>query len=93
MPGIGLQREDESLESRVRELEAQQARTLERLEGIEADLEGLSARWDQLWEAISGVREKLASLDGRLAGYLVAAALLGTVVAFIAQVVLKTKGG
>jgi hypothetical protein len=48
-------------------------------------------RWSEMWGVMNEMRTKLANLDGRLVGYLVAANLLGIVVAFIAAYVLKAN--
>jgi hypothetical protein len=59
-----------------------------RLELFEKRLDAQDERWERLLEAVHEVKTSVANLNGRLAGYLVAATLLGTVVAFIAQRVL-----
>jgi chromosome segregation ATPase len=63
----------------------------QRFKSLEARLDSHDGRWRELNESLTKVREKLSSLEGRLAGYLVAASLLGTVVAFIAAYVLRAK--
>lgn len=52
-------------------------------------LELLEDDWRSMGDALSDIREKLAELKGRMAGYLVAASLLGTAVAFLAAYVLR----
>lgn len=44
---------------------------------------------DKLWAAVNTMVASVARLEGRLAGYLLAATVLGTVVAFIAQKVMQ----
>ena len=62
----------------------------ERLAGLERRMEVVEEtqgeKWDSLWKAVGEVRESVANLNGRIAGYLLAAGLLGSVVAIIAQV-------
>jgi hypothetical protein len=48
-----------------------------------------SAKWDAISLSITELKVSVGNLNGRLAGYLLAASLLGVVVAFIAQAVLK----
>lgn len=60
-----------------------------RMVSLEDSHKAQAAQWITLSQAVNDVKVALASLNGRLAGYLVAASLLGTVVAFIAQ---KTLG-
>jgi hypothetical protein len=59
---------------------------------VEAAVESLKHDVDELKELrgeLVGVIDRLGKLEGRLAGYLVAATVLGTCVAFIAQHALK----
>ena len=58
-----------------------------RFSDLERRMETLDGRWSQLHIDVTKVREKLAGLEGRIAGYLVAASLLGVCVAFIAAYV------
>jgi hypothetical protein len=48
-----------------------------------------SAKWDAISLSITELKVSVGNLNGRLAGYLLAASLLGVVVAFIAQAVLR----
>jgi hypothetical protein len=59
-----------------------------RLGKIETDN---SAKWDTISLSITELKVSVGNLNGRLAGYLLAASLLGVVVAFIAQAVLKGR--
>ena len=58
----------------------------DRLDAIEADT---TEKWDKISDAIVELKVGLGSLNGRIAGYLVAASLLGVVVAFLAEYVLR----
>lgn len=58
----------------------------ERTAGLES---AFSKRLDQVTEGLAQVRSDVAGLRGYLAGYLVGAAILGTIVAFLAQRVLR----
>ena len=60
-----------------------------RFDAIEKRLDEQDGKWTELWKEISEVGKKLAGLEGRIAGYLVAASLLGTAVAFIAAYVFR----
>lgn len=62
----------------------------EKFRALSARIDEQDGRWRSIDSGLSTVREKLAGLEGRIAGYLVAASLLGTVVAFIAAYVLRT---
>jgi uncharacterized coiled-coil protein SlyX len=59
-----------------------------RLDAQEKRLDDMDDTWEELQRSITELKVGLASLNGRIAGYLVAASLLGTIVAFIAQKVL-----
>jgi hypothetical protein len=59
-----------------------------RLDAFEKRLDGQDERWERVLESVHKVETAVANLNGRIAGYLVAATLLGTVVAFVAQRVL-----
>lgn len=67
------------LEERVKVLE----------ENLRDHLEKDDERWGKVWNRLDTLSDKLSNLDGRIAGYLVAATLLGVVVAFIASYSLK----
>ncbi len=67
------------LEERVKVLE----------ENFRVHLEKDDERWGKVWNRLDTLSDKLSNLDGRIAGYLVAATLLGTAVAFIAAYVFK----
>jgi len=43
---------------------------------------------EKIWNAVNEIREKVANLNGRIAGYLIAGGLLGAVVAVLAQLLL-----
>jgi hypothetical protein len=60
-----------------------------RFDEIERRLSEQGSAWEAIWKELSGVRERLAGLEGRIAGYLVAASLLGTAVAFVAAYVFR----
>lgn len=62
-----------------------------RLAHVEREQRDQSDRWEEIRKSVTDLKVGLASLNGRLAGYLVAASLLGTVVAFIAQRVLGSE--
>jgi hypothetical protein len=67
----------------------------EQVRGLKADLathlEKDDERWSKVWARLDVLADRLSNLDGRIAGYLVAATLLGTAVAFIAAYVLKAS--
>lgn len=47
---------------------------------------------DTIRDQLADLREQLGEMRGRFAGYLVAASLLSTVVAFLAAYVLRNQG-
>jgi len=63
----------------------------EKFKALDARIDAQAKRWDTVDASLTVVREKLAGLEGRIAGYLVAASLLGTAVAFIAAYVLRVR--
>lgn len=64
------------LDQRVTELE----RRVTSLESTQND------KWDKLNQSFADLRASVANLSGRVTGYLLAAGLLGAVVAIIAQI-------
>jgi Flp pilus assembly protein TadB len=69
------------LEERVKVLE----------ENLRAHVEKDDERWNKVWGRLDSISDKLSNLDGRVGAYLVAATLLGVVVAFIAAYVFKVS--
>lgn len=63
----------------------------QRLGLLEGDVLDQNDKWAEIGNQITSLKEAVANLNGRLAGYLVAATLLGTIVAFLAQFALHTK--
>jgi hypothetical protein len=45
----------------------------------------------EIWNAVNTIRESVANLNGRMAGYLLAGGLLGAVVAILAQFVMAKR--
>jgi hypothetical protein len=60
-----------------------------RFEELSERILRVDSRWRDISAALVAVEVKLAALEGRMAGYLVAASLLGTVVAFLAAYILR----
>lgn len=59
---------------------------------IERRLETLDDDWRAMNAALNTISVKLARLEGRIAGYLVAASIIGSAVAFLAAYVLRNQG-
>lgn len=67
-------------------------RCSDRFSVIEERIHEVDSRWSGIQSEIGLLREKVGSLEGRIAGYLIAASLVGTAVAFIAAKVLGHQG-
>ena len=64
----------------------------QRFGDLERRMEMLDSDWRSLRVDLTAIREQLGELRGKIAGYLVAATLLGTAVAFLAAYMLRNQG-
>lgn len=61
----------------------------ERFEALEQRIEHMETSYDKSWDVLQKIAQDTAHLKGRIAGYLLAASMLGSIVAFLAMKVVK----